>query len=64
MAQDYAVKDISLAEFGEKEIQIAEHENATGRGHAVVQPGVVGTIVGDDRNPTAAVRHLRNPAGY
>ncbi|MEM1379884.1 MAG: adenosylhomocysteinase [Pseudomonadota bacterium] len=26
MAQDYAVKDISLAEFGEKEIAIAEHE--------------------------------------
>ncbi|NRA31598.1 MAG: adenosylhomocysteinase, partial [Parvularculaceae bacterium] len=26
MAQDYAVKDISLADFGEKEITIAEHE--------------------------------------
>ena len=26
MAQDYAVKDISLAAFGEKEIAIAEHE--------------------------------------
>ncbi|MEM9838238.1 MAG: adenosylhomocysteinase, partial [Pseudomonadota bacterium] len=26
MAQDYAVKDLSLADFGEKEIAIAEHE--------------------------------------
>ncbi|GGY46987.1 adenosylhomocysteinase [Parvularcula lutaonensis] len=42
MAQDYAVKDISLAEFGEKEIQIAEHEMpglmATRREFGAAQP--------------------------
>jgi len=61
--QDYKVADIGLAEFGRKEITLAEHEMpglmSTRREYAEAQPLKGARISG---SPSSAARRSRSPS--